>query len=225
MAKLTGFALRLVLTGKLFRSSTPVEPALSAQSTAALRSAFPRQRSDHACWRCPIAEPTCASAQTLPRTNWLSGANSPTPHDSLPIESLSNVRRHVSAHLRPNRETSLITSSASPFQTLPRVHRSPTLPTAPLQRPPLPAPSFKPPYRKCLGANSPPSASCPDAFPIQANNFSVPQRSAFSVTSTQMPGTSRCSRRTAIVTNSQGFVPRNALAITDSELVANSQGH
>ena len=51
------------------------------------------------------SSPTCASGLTLPRNNSPSDANCPTLPDSNPIQSLSNVCRHVFAHLRPNRKT------------------------------------------------------------------------------------------------------------------------
>ena len=54
------------------------------------------------------AEPTCTSDPTLPRYNWPSDANCPTPPDPATIQSLSNVCQHVFALLRPNRKTTAL---------------------------------------------------------------------------------------------------------------------
>ena len=103
------------------------------------------------------------------------------------------------------------TAGKSP-QPIPSVPDQPKVPPAPA----------KPKPRRALDTTvvSMPGKDCYDKLAVWS-----PVGQAFSVNSTQMARTSRCSNRTAIITNSQGFAPSNALAVHDSELFANSQVH
>ena len=127
--------------------------------------------------------PTCPSAPTSTRHNWPSDANFPTPHDSNPIQWLSNVCPHVFAHLRPNHQTtalSLVPADEKvtklPLPRTPNSHS--TLSRLLLQdaSPPSPMPSL------ALGSIAAPTTA--SAF-LQASlskmprsNFSLPQHHA-----------------------------------------------
>jgi hypothetical protein len=72
--------------------------------------------------------PTCASAPTLPRNNWPSDANGPTPHD--PIPHPTALKRVPARHrtLRPNHKTTALSAVAGCSQSvelpLPRIPTS-----------------------------------------------------------------------------------------------------
>jgi hypothetical protein len=142
------------------------------------------------------SSPTCASGLTLPRNNSPSDANCPTLPDSNPIQSLSNVCRHVFAHLRPNRKTTPLSPirvsmqlTKLPLPRMPTPHSTLSrlsLPHSP-QRSPRPslAPQLHSSAHHCQrlpssllienasGQFLAPSAPCPEAFPIKANVYSA----------------------------------------------------
>ena len=97
-------------------------------------------------------------------------------HNYVRTTKLPPYRRFLAArrarnhpfHAAPPR---VATSPDSLFQTLPPFPGAESRPKLHSSARHCPAPSFKPPYRKCLGATRAPSASCPEAFPIKENDF------------------------------------------------------
>ena len=135
------------------------------------------------------------SAPTLPRNNWPSDANCPILPDPTTLQSLSNVCQHVFARLRPHRKTTVLSLIPGCMQVtklpLPRIPTSHST----LSRLSLPAlfaaftdaesrPQLHSSAHHCQRLPSSllienaseqslaPSASCPEAFPIKANDFS-----------------------------------------------------
>jgi hypothetical protein len=109
------------------------------------------------------AEPTCTSAQTSPRSNWPSDADCPTLPDSAAIQSLSNVRSHVSAHLRPYPKTTASSRSSACME----VAKSLLTRTSPWHQPPGPLPL---PHSSCRSPK-PSLASSSIAAPTTASAF------------------------------------------------------
>ena len=144
------------------------------------------------------SSPTCASGLTLPRNNSPSDANCPTLTDSNPIQSLSNVCRHVFAHLRPNRKSTPLSPIRVSMQlTKLPLPRMPT-PHSTLSRLSLPHSPQRSP-RPSLALSSIAAPTTANAF-FQASlskmprgNFSLPQHPArrnfgSRLTTTRPPG-------------------------------------
>jgi hypothetical protein len=171
----------------------PCSHSLAFSSTA---SASPIHASRTHSWltgAAHVAEPICKSGPTLPLNNWPSDADCPTLHDfsATPIakkRALPRLRRPAPKLQKADSNQQILSTSKPRDRSFGECLHALDAPThgnatlfaafhranlalSSIAAPPLPPSSFKSPYRKCLGAYAAASASCPEAFPIKANDF------------------------------------------------------
>jgi hypothetical protein len=144
--------------------------------------------------------------------------NSPTPHDSNPIQSLSNVCRHAFAHLRPDHKTTALSPvpvcgqiAELPLPRIPTSHST-------LSRLLLPDPSPRSPM-PTLARSSIAAPTTASAF-LQASLSKMP-RSNFSLPQHPAPRHFR-SRLTTL--RPPGFLCRNEDGHQDVRVACNSNG-